>query len=66
MERLKNADDGYWSTWSSRGHGEHLVGAERAAVLPNRTAIDRLRITTRANPVDPGSSLGFPKDFVIQ
>ncbi len=66
-ERLIDGDGKGWSTWSSRGHNDHLASSEWAAVLlPSRMAVDRLRITPRANPVDAASSLGFPKDFVIQ
>jgi hypothetical protein len=35
-------------------------------ILPDRTSVDRVRIYPRPNPNEPGNSLGFPKDFVIQ
>ena len=55
------------STWSSNGHGEHLTSSEWAVVLlPSRTTVSSVRITPRRDPLNPTSSLGFPKDFVIQ
>ena len=55
------------NTWSSVGHSDHLASSEWAAVLlPARTAVNHMRIYPRVNPVASDSSLGFPKDFVIQ
>jgi hypothetical protein len=60
--------DGSVSTvWSSNLHVEHLAGAEWAAVgLAQQVTVDHIRIRPRSNPNDPGNTLGFPKDFVIQ
>ena len=59
--------DSSGSTWSSNGHSDHLASAEWAAViLDGRQNIDQIRILPRRNVNDPTSSLGFPKDFVLQ
>ena len=55
------------SVWSSNAHYAHMQEAEWAVVvLPRRADVDRLRIIPRANYVDTTSTLGFPKDFLVQ
>lgn len=64
-ERLVDGEAG--TVWSSRPHTEHLAGAEWAAVrLSEPSTIVGLRIHPRRDPTNPESSLGFPKDFVVQ
>ena len=53
--------------WSSLGNGGHLAESEWAAViLNNRVPVDRVRLRPRGNSNDPTTTLGFPKDFVLQ
>ena len=53
--------------WSSLGNGGHLAESEWAAViLNNRVPVDRIRLRPRGNSNDPTTTLGFPKDFVLQ
>lgn len=53
--------------WSSYGNVGHLGESEWAAVvLPERCPVSRVRIRPRGNSKDPGSTLGFPKDWVLQ
>jgi hypothetical protein len=53
--------------WSSLGNGGHLVESEWATVLlSSRSTVDRVRLRPRGNSNDPTTTLGFPKDFVLQ
>ncbi len=55
------------TVWSSLPHGEHLAWSEWAAVrLAAPAEIGRVRVVPRADPSNPGTSIGFPKDFVLQ
>lgn len=66
-EKARLIDAESTTVWSSQPHGDHLAGAEWAAlVLAAPRPIDSVRIMPRPNFKDADHAEGFPKDFVIQ